>query len=125
MIDEKELNRRTETLQALLRDKLGVRGKTLSKQLRRAGRLLPARLQREARLIVSAHQRIVHPRLAATIDEAQLKAAYSGLMEHLSAVDPKDRRKGKLLSWLGGQVFNFLLIGGAVIAVLIWRGLIG
>lgn len=125
MIDAKELNQRSETVRGLLREKLGVGGKTLAQQLKRAGRRLPARQQSQGRVILDAQERIVHPKLANTIDMAELKAAFAGLMEHLSAVDPKDRRKGKLLGWLGYQVFNLMVIGALVVVVLFWRGFIG
>lgn len=125
MIDGKDLNQRSETVQNLLRTKLGARGKTLAAQLKRAGRRLPARHHKEGQVILSAQDRIVHPKLATTIDEAELKAAVTGLLDHLSAVDPKDRRKGKLLGWMGYQVFNLIVIVAALIAVLLWRGFIG
>lgn len=125
MIDSKGLNQRSETVRELLRTKLGLRGKTLAAQLKRAGRRLPARHHRDGQVILSAQDRIVHPKLATTIDEAELNAAFAGLMNHLGAVDPKDRRKGKLLGWMGYQVFNLMVIAALLVAVLLWRGFIG
>ena len=125
MIDPKDLTQRSDALHTLLKAKLGLRGKTLAVQLKSAGRLLPKRLHKDGQVIVSALSNAHHPKLAVRIDQARLGTAFANFTNHLDEIDPKDRRKGKLLGWLGGQVFNLILIGGGLIALLMWRGLIG
>lgn len=125
MIDLKDLNTKSESLRAMLRSKYGVRGKTLEAGITRAGRHLPKHIRREARVITEAEALPPHPKLVATVDSESVSKAYEVVRDHLNGIDPKDRRRGKLLSWLGGQVFNLILIVSALIAVLLWRGYLG
>ncbi len=125
MIDPKDLNLKAEMLKDQLRAKYGLRGKTLEARLKNAGRLLPKSLHREGQIIVSAQQLTQHPKLAASIDYTRVNKAVESIANHLSGINPKDRRKGKLLSWLGGQAFNLIVIGCALITLLMWRGFIG
>ncbi len=125
MIDPKDLNQKCEALNDLLRRKHGLRGKTFEARLNRAGRLLPKFIHREGQIIVEAQRLTPHPKLAATVDSTRVNKAVETITNHLSGINPNDRRIGKLLGWLGGQVFNFLLIAGVLIALLMWRGFIG
>lgn len=122
MIDTKDLNEKSETLKTLLRSKHGARGKSLTARIDHAGRRLPKRVQAQARVIAEAEKMPAHPKLAATLDHARIAKAYDAVQDHLNGVDPKERRKGKLLGWLGGQVFNLMLVSAGLIAVLLWRG---
>lgn len=124
MFDPKEINEKSEALGALLRAKLGLRGKTLAAQFRAAGRRLPKRMHREGQLILTALEKLPHPKLAVTIDQARVNSAFTNLNHHLEAIDPADRRKGKILGWLGGVVFNLILVAGLLLAVLRWQGVI-
>ena len=125
MIDRKDLNEKSESLKTLLKAKHGARGRSLEARVKHAGRRLPKRIQREAQVITQAEAMPPHPKLALTVDSGRVSKAYDAIEEHLNGVDPKDRRKGKLLGWLGGQVFNLILIAAALITVLIWRGYVG
>lgn len=125
MFDPKELKRKCDTLGDLLKAKIGTGGKSLETRLNRAGRRLPKRLHEDGRTILAAQSKAPHPKLARTIDETRVDQAFSNMTNHLRSIDPKDRRKGQLLGWLGSQVFNLLLIVVFLIAILWWRGFIG
>ncbi len=124
MIDPKELNQKSEALSELLRTKLSLRGRTLEARLSRSGRSLPKRLHRAGRVIVEAQKKAEHPRLALTVDPGPVDAAFQEMKAHLKGVDPVDRRKGKLLNWLAGQVFNLMVIIALLVILLRWQGLI-
>ena len=125
MINPKYLDQKAEALNAQLHAKYGQRGKTLEAQLKSVGRLLPKSLRNDGQKIVEAQRMARHPKLAASVDETKFHLAYSNITNHLKNTDPKDRRKGKLLGWLGGQVVNLMLVAGVVISVLLWRGFVG
>ena len=125
MIDPQELNKKTDALMGLLKAKIGAGGKTLEARMARIGRRLPKRLHGEAKIIIKAQEVSPHPKLASTIDAARVDSAFEAITNHLKQLDPKDRRKGKLLGWMGYQVFNLILISAALIGVLVWRGYLG
>lgn len=125
VIEPKDLNQKCEALSGLLKEKIGPRGATLEKQVKSTGRRLPKRLHQEADVILEARKKAPHPKLAATVDSQRVGTAFTRLTDHLEAIDPKDRRKGKLLGWLGYQVFNLILIATALILLLLWRGYLG
>jgi len=125
VIDPQDINQKAEALKSAVKAKYGLRGKTLAVRLGKAGRLLPKRVHHEGLVIQEAMDKMHHPRLAATVDVTRLEAAFVYITNHLNGVDPKDRRKGKVLGWLGGQVFNLILIAALLGAFMWWRGLIG
>lgn len=98
--------------------RLRVRGKTLEAQVRKAGRLLPRGLRRDATYLAQAATVMDHPKLARMVDEVKARAAHAKLVQFLKTVDPKDRAKGRLLGWLGSIAF----IG--VVFVLVQRGIV-
>ncbi|WP_428515205.1 hypothetical protein [Roseovarius sp.] len=124
MIDRKQFDARREALEKQLHEKLGLRGKTLSARLRRAGRLLPKRLRAEGRYLVDAERKLSHPRLATQVDEARVGKAFEAIETHLKAIDPVDRRRGRLIHWLAGLVFNLLILAAIVLVALRWQGVI-
>lgn len=124
VIDATELNKKSNVLNDLLRTKLSLRGRTLEARLSRAGKGLPKRLHRAGQVVVDARKKASHPRLALTVDPAPVETAFQEMTAYLKGVDPVDRRKGKLLNWLGGQVFNLLVIVALLVILLRWQGLI-
>ncbi len=118
------LHSRVTALETLMQEKLGVRGKTLSSRFNRAGRLLPKRIQKAGRVITDAQNTVAHPKLARLCDPKALNAAFSDVTSHLETIDPADRRRGKVLGVLGGMVFNLILLMGAIVALLLWQGVI-
>ncbi|MFN3208418.1 MAG: hypothetical protein ACE369_05355 [Roseovarius sp.] len=124
MIDRKQFDARREALEKALREKLGLRGKTLRAQLSRAGRSLPKRLWTEGRYLVEANAKLAHPRLATQIDGPRVDKAFAGFEEYLKTIDPADRRRSRLIHWLAGLVFNLLILAVLVLLALRWQGVI-
>lgn len=121
------LTTQIDEIRALLRDKLGLRGKDLQSQLARAGRSLPRQLQNQAKHLVTAQALTAHPRLSRQIDQAQVDLvdlAHKNCTAFLRNIDKADRRKGKILSVLGAISFNLIVVVTILVSVLVWRGLI-
>lgn len=124
-MDNETFRHRVARLEALLQEKLGVRGRSLEKRFARAGRSLPRRVQKAGRIITSAEANLHHPKLSRLHDPKTLESAFSEVTAHLKTVDPADRRKGVILGVFGGLVFNLLLLVAAVLLVLRWQGALG
>lgn len=117
-----QVNKYVDEVRALIETRLRVRGRSLDQQLKRAGRLLPQAMQREGRYLVQAAQFMDHPKLRLMIDEAKVDAAHRRLVAHLTAIDPSERRKTRLLGIAGVASFNLILVAGALVGWLVWRG---
>lgn len=124
MIDPQELHRKSETLSELLREKLGLRARSLSAQLEKAGRLLPRRLKRAKSVILKAERHAEHPKLALTVEPGAVDTAFADITVFLDEIDPADRRKGKILGWLGAVVFNLIVVLALLVGLLMWQDLI-
>lgn len=109
---------------ALLRAKLGVRGKTLAASLRRAKHLLPRRVYTHAMKLAQAEQMARHPKLRLTLDTPHLAYAVREVQAHLHAIDLADRRWGTFLGVLAGIAANLLMLAVLVFILLWWRELI-
>ena len=55
------------------------------------------------------------------IDEAKVTKAHRALVDHLKTIDPKERRKTRILKLLGAVSFNLLFVIAAFITYLWWR----
>jgi len=124
MIDPQDLNAKADALADLLRQRLGLRGATLSARLARARGVLPRRLQRAGQVIVAAQRDAAHPRLAMMADPAPVEAAYAEITRYLKQIDGSERRKTTMLRWLGALVFNLIVIAALLVIVLRWQGLV-
>ena len=111
-------------IEGLMRDRLRIRAETLSRQIDKAGRLLPRRIARDARYLAQARTLVQNPKLARMIDPSQVGAARDRVVAHLLTVDPARRRTDRLLGILAILAFNLLLIGGALVAWMVWRGIV-
>ncbi|MDP5217770.1 hypothetical protein Q5Y75_11110 [Ruegeria sp. 2205SS24-7] len=109
---------------AMLRAKLGVRGKTLAAALRRARHRLPKHIYKQALLLAQVEDRAAHPKLRLTLDSPKLADAAEKVQTHLDAISLTERRKGWLLGMLGGLVFNLLLLAVLLLLFLLWQGLL-
>ncbi len=107
-----------------LRAKLGVRARDLQRGMKRAGRRLPRDAHRAAEVISNAKAQLAHPKLARMVDLHSVSTAEAVLHRHLDKIDPKELRKDAVLSMLGTQAFNILLVFALVIALMAWRGLL-
>jgi hypothetical protein len=118
MIDPKPVTDKTAELAKLLQDRLGIRGKTFEAKLRRAGRLLPRFARRAGAEVAQADAMMTHPRLAALVDADRFNRAATVLADHLKDVDPKERRKTRILQMLASIVLNLALLGVAIYGLL-------
>ncbi|GAA6193155.1 hypothetical protein [Phaeobacter sp. NW0010-22] len=111
-------------ISTLLHRKLGVRGKTLSKTLRKAKHRLPRRIHKQAMSLAKVETLAHHPKLRLTLDLTGLGSATREVTAYLNEIDLADRRKGWWLSMLGGLAFNVLVAAALLILFLWWRNLI-
>lgn len=110
-------------LAVLMREKLGVGGEDrLDAKLRRAANLLPRGLRKDAKYLADVENICRHPKLSRQVDLQRARRAERNLRRHLEALDPWDRRLGKILGVLVPLAFNFLLIGAGVIVWLVLSG---
>ncbi|MBI1415716.1 MAG: hypothetical protein GC146_00705 [Limimaricola sp.] len=123
-MDAPELQSLIDEIRRLIAKKLGVRGRSLAQQLRRAGRRLPRNLRRGGEYLVQAKVLVNNPRLARQLDHARAQRAARDLIAHLRQIDPKARRAARLYGIATGVVFNLMLLGAGVLALLYWRQLI-
>lgn len=112
-------------LDALMGERLGVGGNGFGAKVRRAGRLLPRHVRREARYLVQAGQMSAHPRLAPLVDPQRVAQAAETCRSYLTGIDAADRRWGIVVGRLSVIAFNWLLLAALVIALLTWRGYLG
>ena len=122
MIDPQDANAKADALADLLRQKLGLRGATLSAKLSKARPVLPRRVQKAGQIVVTAQRDAAHPRLAMMADPGPVEAAYAEITAHLKQIDPLERRKTRLLRWLGGLVFNLIVMAVLLVLWLRWQG---
>lgn len=123
-MDQDALTQQIEEVRRLMAERLRLRGATLEDQVRRARNLLPRALIREARYLAQAETLMRNPKLARMVDAEKTRDAHDRLAAHLMTVDPKERRKDRVLGILGGLAFNLLLIGALAIIWLRWRGVV-
>ena len=115
-----EMTPMIEEIRALLRQRLSIRGKTLDVQLRKARRLLPRAVRREAAFLAEAYTLTQNPKLARMVNAAQVHEARDQVIAHLQSVDPAERRKDRILGILGYLALNVLLLGAAFVTWLVW-----
>lgn len=108
----------------LLRNKLGVRDKTLTASVKKARRQLPRRIYKQALLLANAEQMAAHPKLRLVLDTPKLVKASEEVQAHLSGINLADRRWGWFLSFLGSLALGFLALSALALIVLRWRGFI-
>lgn len=113
-----------EEVQALIAERLKIKGRTLEKALAKAGRLLPKWAHREGRFLVQASTMMDHPKQRMMVDAGKVDKAHQALVAHLKSIDPADRRKARVLGTLGVISFNLILVVAALITYLWWRGFV-
>jgi hypothetical protein len=113
---------RAAHLADMIEERLGVRGRGLAAKLKRAGRLLPKHVHRDAEILLEAIGLQSHPKLARRIDAKSVALASDNVEAHLSGIDPKARRVDRFLNLLASNAVNLLVTATLVICVLLWRG---
>ena len=119
-----QINTQVDDVRQMMAQRLRVRGKTLDAQVRKAGRLLPKPVRRDANYLAQAATVMDHPKLSRMVDAAKASSAHARITEFLAGVDPKDRARGKLLNWLGSLAFGFIVLTIVIVTVLVKRGLV-
>jgi hypothetical protein len=120
--DPLQLDRLSDRLTALLREKLGVRADTLPVALRRAGRKLPRRLRQDGALLLAAIERSRNPRLARVTDGDGPERAAKRIEAYLSGLDPATARARARAYLFADLAFRLAVVIALVIGVLAWRG---
>ena len=113
---------RADHLAAMMEERLGIRGPGLRAKLRRAGRLLPTHVRRDAMVLVDALQYAGNPKLARRLDAAAIDRACRNVEEYLSVIDPQERRVKRLLAVLSSAAVAVLATAAMTVTVLVWRG---
>ncbi|MEP2530726.1 hypothetical protein [Shimia sp.] len=122
MIDPADIDRKSQRLLKLAREKFGVKAETLEVAMRKIGRRVPKQVQAQARVIVLAQQQAGHPKLMLQTDAQSIEAAYEAVHKRLKEEDTADRRKGAILGTLGALSFNLIALCALLLGVLVWRG---
>ena len=122
VIEEKDITVKTEAIVEELRRAFGIRTKSLTKALRKAGRRLPTHLQKKAGSIVQAQNFGGNPKLMRMVDSAEISNAYDEIMSYLEQIDPKQRRVTMTLDILAELVLKLIIVGTLVVVVLRWQG---
>ncbi|MBO6775650.1 MAG: hypothetical protein JJ897_09110 [Marinibacterium sp.] len=122
MTDTHEIAESSTELLLLMKEKLRVRGKTLSVAVDRARHRMPRRIRRALDRLAEAEALSANPRLRLMLDQTGLDQAERDVRAYLAEIDPADERKGWYLGILGGLTVNLLTLGVLLIAVLLWRG---
>lgn len=124
MTEQNQIQDQIAVTVALLRERLGVRGKSLRQALRRAKHRLPRRIYRRAMDLARIETMVDHPKMRLTLDSPHLLSAAGEVQTHLRSIDLADRRKGWWLGMLGGLAFNLLAFAALLLAFLAWRKII-
>lgn len=123
MISQEDIDAQSDRFRAALKATFGVGGSTLSKAVKRAGRLLPSHVRAAAQTVIEAGAHGGNPKLLRQVDPQSLAKAERTFFEFIDSIDVADRRKGKILGVLGAIAFNLLLVLALLLAWLHWRGL--
>ncbi len=124
MMTADEIDPKVSQLLELAREKYGVRSKTLSRAMRKIGRRAPARLHRQADVIVQAQKLGHHPKLMMQVDGAAVTRAFAEIEAHLKEINVREQRIDRVLDVLGSVSFNLILFAACLIVFLRWHGVL-
>jgi len=111
-----------EELSTLMTDQLRIKGRDFPSKVRRAGRLLPRRIRRDAKYLIDAADVTDNPKLARMVDGAKVDKAYSAIKLHLEGLNPRERQITQLLNVLASIAFVVIVTFVVVLYVLVQRG---
>jgi hypothetical protein len=123
-MDNEQLAAQISEVSTLMAERLNVRGASLERQVRKAGRMLPRRLRAEATYLAHAATLAGNPKLMRMIDLPKAEQAHLAVSTWLKSVDPAARRWTRILNVLAVVMFNILLLGGVLIWWLWYQGMI-
>lgn len=119
-----DVDKKIAEVSRLLEERLGVRGRTFERQVRRAGRLLPRGVRRQARVLIDAGRLAHHPKLSRMMDAGMVAGAHERITGWLLQVDPRERRRARLLNVAATVAFNLLLFFAIGVTLLWWQGFV-
>lgn len=111
-----------DRIDALLEERLRIRGQGLATKLKAARRMLPRAVREAGTRLVLAAERSQNPRLLAQIDDERVAADYDLCLRHLTGIGRRDRRIAWLLDTLTSVLLILVAVGLLTVAVLRWRG---
>ena len=106
----------------LIGARLGISGQDLDTKVKKAGRLLPRRIRRDAESLAQAAALSDHPKLMRMVDPTAQKQAYRDCKRFLEQIDGSERFVRYTLGLVTANAFNFLTVSAALVAVMVWRG---
>ena len=109
---------------ALLEERLRLKGGTLEDKLRRAGRRLPRKVRDAGAALAEAVTMMQSPKLMHQVDDATVAVAYDICVRHLNTVNPGAARRGMILNIAASIAFAMLVVAVLLVAVLYWRGFV-
>ncbi|MGZ2256820.1 hypothetical protein [Roseobacter sp. A03A-229] len=119
-----EIEAKLPALREAMERHLGVKGRSLAHQVRRAGRRLPRRVRAQAVLLGEAEALAGNPRLLRQLDDRRLAHALEDVSAHLAGIDRAEARRTRIISVLAVIAFNLILLFTAVVVLLRMRGTI-
>jgi hypothetical protein len=106
----------------LLEERLGLAGRDLDAKLRRGSALLPRKVREGAELLAASAEKAKNPKLLAQIDMGRVSDAYDACVRHLTAIDPKGRRRETIAGMVSFVGYGILFLVIAILVLLVWRG---
>lgn len=123
-MDRDRLIAHVAEVRQLMDERLRLHGRSLEAQVRKAGRIVPRGLRREAQYLVHVEMLAQNPKLLRMIDPVKAARAHAALVAWLSGISRNEIVKTRLTSIGAVIALNLLLIGGAIVALLVWRGIV-
>lgn len=120
MIDAEKAYQQADEISGLLEERLGLRGNDLAAKLNKAGRSVPKWVRVEAEKLVQAVEYSQHPKLMRQSNQSGQNEAFKRVKNWVLSIDPKERKKDKILRFIGGISFNLLLFFGLLVAALVF-----
>lgn len=114
----------TDRVSAMLEERMGLRGSSLSDKLRKAGRRLPRKVRDALSLLSEAEEMAQNPKLLVRVDETRVAEAYDLCLRHLGKINRGKRLKSTVLNIAASAAFAILVLAVLVIGFLYWRGLL-
>ena len=111
-------------VEALLEERLRLKGGTLADKLRRAGRRLPRRVRDAGAALATAVTMMQSPKLMHQVNDETVALAYDICVRHLTTINPAAARQGLILNMAASIAFSLLVVAVLLVAVLYWRGFV-
>ena len=111
-------------VEALLEERLRLKGGTLADKLRRAGRRLPRKVRDAGAALATAVTMMQSPKLMHQVNDETVALAYDICVRHLTTINPAAARQGLILNMAASIAFSLLVVAVLLVAVLYWRGFV-